>query len=86
MNVHVLENIGPFDGCPGGVRLFELGLFYAEISSATESPVGMYRTSIESESCLSAEEVYLLNKRTSIETASFVSLRGTVVVGLRAFL
>ena len=48
----------------------------------------MYRTSIELESCLSAEEVYLLDKRTPIETASFVSLRGhcTIVVELRAFL
>ena len=32
INVHVLENIGPFGGCTGGVWLFELGLFYAEIS------------------------------------------------------
>ena len=31
INVHVFENIGPFGGCTG-VCLFELGLFYAEIS------------------------------------------------------
>ena len=30
------------------------------------------------EFCLSAEEVYQLDKTTSIETASFVSLRGHV--------
>ena len=43
--------------------------------------VGMQKTSIELESCLSAEEVYLLDKRTSIETASFVCLpRGHYVV------
>ena len=42
---------------------------------------------MESESCLSAEKVYLLDKRTSIETASFVSLRGhsTIVVEIRIF-
>ena len=46
----------------------------------------MYSTSIELESCLSAGEVYLLDKRTSIETV--VSLRGhcTDLVKLRAFL
>ena len=40
------------------------------------------------ESCLSAEEVYLLDKRTSTETASFVRLRGycTVVAEIGALL
>ena len=66
------------------------------LSSATESPVrtsssvsvGMYRTSFELKSCLSAEEVYLSDKRVSIETASFVGPRGhcTVMVELRKFL
>ena len=39
------------------------------------------------ESCLSADEVYLLDKRTSIGIESFVSLRGhpAVVAGLRVF-
>ena len=48
----------------------------------------MERASIESESCLSAEEVYLLDKTTSIEIESFVSLlrHWTVVAELRAFL
>ena len=36
---------------------------------------------MELESCLSAEEVYLLDKRTSTETASFVRLRGYCTVG-----
>ena len=50
--------------------------------------VGMERTPIELESCLSAEEVHLLDKRTSIEIESFVSLRGhcAIVAELRAFL
>ena len=65
------------------------------LSSATEShvrtfSVGSFRyvkVTIESESCLTAEEVYLLDKRISIETASFVSLRGhrTVVAELKHF-
>ena len=32
INVHVLENIGPFSSYTGGVCPFELGLFYAETS------------------------------------------------------
>ena len=48
----------------------------------------MEGTSLELESCLSAEEVYLLDIRASIEIESFVSLRRhcTVVAELRAFL
>ena len=53
-----------------------------------DSAALMYRSSIELESCMSAEEVHMLDKRTPIEAASFVSFRGhcTVVVELRVFL
>ena len=40
------------------------------------SPIGMGRIPIELENHLSAKEVYLLDKRASIEIECFVSLRG----------
>ena len=49
--------------------------------------VGLGRTSFGLESCLSTEEVYLLDKRTTIDVKSVASLQGSssVMAGLRAF-
>ena len=81
INVHVLENLGPFGGCTGEGCLFKIGLFYAEISFVGDrepcqtldrcrpvsASVGIKWTSKELESFQSAEEAYLLDKRTYIE-------------------
>ena len=50
--------------------------------------VDLEGTSFGLESCLSADEIYLLDKRASTGIESFVSLRAhpAVVAGLRAFI
>ena len=84
INIHVLENLGPFGWCTGEGCLFEIGLFYAEISFVGDrepcqtldrcrpvsASVGIEWTSKELESLQSAGQVYLLEKRTLIEINS----------------
>ena len=68
---NVLDDLGPFGECTKGCLNWDC-LTLKSLSWATESPVrmpcvevGIEMTSIELENCLSAEEVYLLDKRTS---------------------
>ena len=94
---NVLENLRPFRGCPGEDCLPELGLLLgcglfrrrkrAPSDRPVSASVGLEGTSVGLESCLSAEDAYVLDKRTSIENEPLLSHRGhcTVVKGLRAF-
>ena len=72
--MNVLDDLGPFGECTEEGFLNWVCFTLKSLSWATESPLaerhvsasdGMEMASVELENCLSAEEVYLLDKRTS---------------------
>ena len=95
--MNVLENFGPLVGAQENSVSFNCVCFTlksvrwrqrALSERSVSASVDVERTSIELKSCLLAKEVYLMDKRASIEIEAFVSLQRhcTFVIEIRAFL